>query len=172
MAGPRSTFVAGAVTKRRRSKACPQGQGCPVAFCRAGCLRSGRNVIGYLPFALRANADLTGELVAPASYGADQVAVRAKRFAQSDDFARQSALVDNAALPGDLQELVLADNRPRGFDQRHQHIKGAAAERYRPAVGYQLAAMREDAEVAKFDDRQRIRLANHERDYKPYFMRA
>jgi hypothetical protein len=35
-----------------------------------------------------------------------------------------------------------------------------------------LAAMREDAEVAKFDARRRGRLANHGGDYKPYFMKA
>jgi hypothetical protein len=30
-------------------------------------------------------------------------------------------------------------------------------------VGEQLAAMRQDAEVAKFDDRRRVRQANHDR---------
>ena len=46
-------------------------------------------------------------------------------------------------------------NPPGGFDQRHQHISRAVAERYRLAVGEQLAAMRKDAVVAKLDDRRR-----------------
>src|SRR5208282_961477 len=32
--------------------------------------------------------------------------------------------------------------------------------------------MRKDAEVAKFDDRRRVRLANHEPEYKPYSHRV
>jgi hypothetical protein len=70
----------------------------------------------------------------------------------------------NAVIsPDTAQQLVLDDHRSRGFDQRHQHIEGAVAETYRPAVGEQLAAMRGDAEVAKFDDRRRVGLAKHGR---------
>jgi hypothetical protein len=42
-------------------------------------------------------------------------------------------------------------------------IEGASAEPYRPAFGEQLAAMRQNAEVAKFDDRRWIRQAKHGR---------
>jgi hypothetical protein len=45
-------------------------------------------------------------------------------------------------LPDAAQELSLADHRPRGLDERHQHVESAAAERYRPAIGEQLAVMR------------------------------
>jgi len=62
-----------------------------------------------------------------------------------------------------FQQLVLADHGPGGFDQRQQHVEGTATEGYRPAVGEKLAAMREDAEVAKFDARRRVGLAKHGR---------
>jgi hypothetical protein len=65
--------------------------------------------------------------------------------------------------PDPAQQLVLADHSPRLVDQRHQQVEGAAAESYRPAFGEQLAAMRQDAEVAKSDDRRRVRQADHGR---------
>jgi len=66
-----------------------------------------------------------------------------------------------------FQQLVLADHGPGGFDQRQQHIEGTATEGYRPAIGKQLTAMREDAEVVELDARRRVGLANHARDCKP-----
>jgi hypothetical protein len=110
-----------------------------------------------------ARADLAAELVAPPGDRADQPAVGCKDFAQRSDLARQPVLVDNPALPDAAQELVLADDRPRRLDQRHQHIESPSAKPYRPAVGEQLAAMRQDTEVAKFDDRRRVGKANHGR---------
>jgi hypothetical protein len=52
----------------------------------------------------------------------------------------------------------MGNSRPR-----QQQVEGAAAERYRPAFGEQFAAMRQDAEVAKFDNRRRVRQADHGR---------
>ena len=127
-----------------------------------------------LPFAnIRGSrTDLTGELVASPGDCPDQLAVGAKGFAKRDNLAREPVLFDDPALPNLVQQLVLADHRSRGFDQRHQHIESPAAEGYRPAFGEQLAAMREDAEVAEFDARRRVGRANHGRDYKPYSIKS
>jgi hypothetical protein len=65
-------------------------------------------------------------------------------------------LIDDPALPDAAQERVLPDHCSRRLNQRQQYIERAAAERYRPAVGEQLAAMRKDAEVAEFDARRRV----------------
>ena len=73
----------------------------------------------------------------------------------------QPVFLDDPARPDPAQQLVLADHSPWRLDQRQQQVEGASAEPYRPAFGEQLAAMRQDAEVAKFDDRRRVRQANH-----------
>jgi len=44
-------------------------------------------------------------------------------------------LIDDPAWPDAARERVLADHHPQRLDQRHQHVEGAAAEPYRPAVG-------------------------------------
>jgi hypothetical protein len=75
--------------------------------------------------------------------------------------ARLPVLVDDPALPDAAQKPVLADHRPRRLNQRHQHVE--RARRALSAIGEQLAAMRQDAEAAKFDDRWRVRQANHGR---------
>src|SRR6516164_10604559 len=139
------------------------GRRCSVAFCRAGWFRRGRNRIGCPRFALRTNADLTGELVALAGNRLDQVAVRSKRLAQRPNLALQPVFLDDPARPDPAQQLVLAKYSPRRLKQRHQQVEGASAEPYRPAFGEQLAAMRQDAEAAKFDDRRRVGQANHDR---------
>src|SRR5262245_58213362 len=66
----------------------------------------------------------------------------------------------------------LLTTAPGGFDQRQQHIEGTATECDRPAVGEKLAAMRQDAEVAEFDDRRRFGQAKHGGDYKPYSIKS
>jgi hypothetical protein len=102
-------------------------------------------------------------LVASPGDRPDQLSVGAKRFAERDNLARQSVLLDDPARPDEPPEFVFADDRPRRFDPRHQHIERPVAEPYRPAFGEQLAAMRQYAEVAKFDDRRLVRQANHGR---------
>ena len=91
----------------------------------------------------------------------DQLAVRPEGFAQRGNLALQPVFLDDPARPDPAQQLVLADHSPRRLDQRQQQVEGASAEPYRPAFGEQLAAMRQDAEVAKFDDRRRVRRASH-----------
>jgi hypothetical protein len=66
-------------------------------------------------------------------------------------------------LPDAAQELVLANDRPRRLDQRHKHVESPPAEPYWPIIGEQLAAMRQDSEVAEFDERRRVGQANHDR---------
>jgi len=48
------------------------------------------------------------------------------------------------ASPDAAHQLVLADDRPRRLDQRHQQIESASAEFDRPAIREKFAAMRHD----------------------------
>ena len=57
---------------------------------------------------------------------------------------------------GQVHQRVFADDSPLPLDKRHQHIKGARAERDRPTVHEELAAMRPKLEVAELDDRRRF----------------
>ena len=68
----------------------------------------------------------------------------------------QIALFDDPARPDAADQLVFADDRPIGLDQRNEHIEATAAELYRPAVGKNFAAMRHDPETAELDARQRL----------------
>jgi hypothetical protein len=108
-------------------------------------------------------ADLAGELVALPGYHLDQVAVGPEGLAQRPNLALQPVFLDDPARPNPAQQLVLTEHSPRRLDQRQQQVEGSPAELYRPAFGEQLAAKRQDAEVAKFDDRRRVRQANHDR---------
>ena len=58
--------------------------------------------------------------------------------------------------PGAADQLVLANDLPVSLDQRHQHVVGPAAELYRPVVGENFAAMRQDPETAELDARRRF----------------
>jgi hypothetical protein len=61
--------------------------------------------------------------------------------------------------PGQIRRnsSSLPTTSPGCLERRQQQVKGASAELYRAAFGEQLAAMRQDTEVPKFDDRPRIR---------------
>jgi hypothetical protein len=73
------------------------------------------------------------------------------------------ALFDDPARPDAADQLVLPDHHSVRLDQRHQQIKGAAAESYRPAVGENFAAMRQDPETAELDARRRFGQGIHSR---------
>jgi hypothetical protein len=108
-------------------------------------------------------ADLAGELVASPGNRLDQVAVRSEGLAQTRNLALQPVFLDDPVRPDPAQQLVLADHSPWRLEQRQQQVECASAEPYRPAFGEQLTAIRQDAEAAKFDDRRRVRQANHDR---------
>ena len=107
-------------------------------------------------------ADFASKLVASPSDRLDQVAVRSEGLAQGRHLALEPVFLDDPAWPGSAQQLVLADHRPWRLNQRQQQVEGAAAEPCRLAVGEQLPAMRQDAEAAEFDDRRRVKRANHD----------
>src|SRR6516164_2675872 len=104
-------------------------------------------------------ADLAGELVTSPGNRPDQLAVRAKGFAQCGNLALQPVFFDDPVRPDPAQQLVLTNHSPWGLNQRQQQVEGTAAESHRPALDEQLAATRRDAEAAKFDDRRRVRRA-------------
>jgi hypothetical protein len=65
----------------------------------------------------------------------------------------QIVLLDGPVRPHACHQRVLADDRSTRLDYRHQHVKGAPAELDRPAVGEQLAAMRQYPETPERDAR-------------------
>src|SRR6516165_6963041 len=97
----------------------------------------------------------TSELIAAAGDRADQVWV-SQSCTEGRDLGAQIAFFDDPAGPDTADQLVLADNGTAGLDQRQEHIKGASAEFYRPAVGEDFAAMRQDPETAELDARRRF----------------
>ena len=102
-------------------------------------------------------ADLAGELIALPGNRLDQLAVRPEGLAQ-----RRNLVLQPVFRPDPAQQLVLADHSPRRLEQRQQQVEGASAEPYRLAFGEELAAMRQDAEVAELDDRRRVGRAKHD----------
>ena len=115
-----------------------------------------RNLLIWRPLAVHvAPADLSRELVATARDCADQVGV-SQRHAERPDLGAQIALFDDPARPDPADQLVLADDRPVGLDQRHEYVEGAPAEFDRLAVGKNFAAMRQDPETAELDARRRF----------------
>jgi hypothetical protein len=97
----------------------------------------------------------TRELVAAPGDCADEVRVR-QRHAERPDLGAQIALFDDPARPDAANQLVFADDRAVGLDQRHEYVEGAPAEFDRPAVGKNFAAMRQDPETAELDARRRF----------------
>jgi len=77
-----------------------------------------------------------------------------QRYAQRLDLGAQITLFDDPAGPSAADQLVLADDCSVRLDQCHQHVEGAPAELYRPAVGKNFAAMRQDPEAADLDARR------------------
>ena len=70
------------------------------------------------------------------------------------DLCSQVAFFDDPARPNAAHQLIFADDRPVGLDQCYEHVVGAPAELYRPAVGKNFAAMRQDPETAELDARR------------------
>jgi hypothetical protein len=95
------------------------------------------------------------ELVSPTGDGADQVWVT-QGDAQRPDLRAQIAFFDDPARPNAADQHVLVDERSVRLDQHHQHVEGAPAEFYRPAISEHFAAMRQDPETAELDARRRF----------------
>jgi hypothetical protein len=117
-----------------------------------------------------AGAHLGGELIAATGDRTDQVGV-GQSYAERPDLGAQIALFDDPTRPGAADQLVFADDGPVGLDQRHKHVEGAPAELYRPTVGKNFAAMRQDPETAELDARRRFGHGIHGGDSSGAFTR-
>ena len=62
-------------------------------------------------------------------------------------------LLSDAVGPHALHQRVFAYDRAARLDQRYQYIEGACAELERPAVGEQLAALRQHPEAPELHAR-------------------
>jgi hypothetical protein len=72
----------------------------------------------------------------------------------SVDLRVQIILLDDPARPDAADQLVFADDGPVGLDQHHEHIESTPAELYRPAVGENFAALRQDPETTELEARR------------------
>ncbi|HTW51375.1 MAG TPA: hypothetical protein VME45_05710 [Stellaceae bacterium] len=95
----------------------------------------------------RQNADPAGELISAPGHRADQLAVGAQRSAQRRDLGLQRVFLDDPVGPDARHQRVLGDDGAASLEQRQQHVKGAATELQRPAVGEQFAALRRQEET-------------------------
>ena len=68
----------------------------------------------------------------------------------------QIVLLDDPTRPDPADQIGLADDRPVGLDERDEHIESAPAELYRPTVGENFAALRQDSETAELEARWRF----------------
>jgi hypothetical protein len=95
-------------------------------------------------------AEHAGEAVAAAEFGADDIAVRAERFAQCGDLNLEVLFRDHDARPYTAEELLLSDKRAIGLHEDQNEIESAGAEFDRNPVGKQLPLAQQDAETAEF----------------------
>jgi hypothetical protein len=109
---------------------------------------------GALVQACRQNPDLAGELVTASRDCADELALRREGGAQRRNLGCHTIFPDDPARPHARHQRVLADDGSAALDQRHQHVERAPAELDRPAVGEQLAAVRQQLEATERDTRR------------------
>lgn len=69
---------------------------------------------------LRRLANVVHELIAAASDRPDQIAVGAQCFSQYGNPGLEIVLLDNPTRPHTADQLVLADDRSPGLDERHE----------------------------------------------------
>jgi hypothetical protein len=120
------------------------GIGLRGCYCRAGI---GLRVSGY-------GADFAGELVTASGHGADQIAVRAEGRAQCRNLPLEIIFLDDPIGPHARHQRILGNHCSVRLDQRHQHVERATAELDRPAIGEQLAVMRQQEETPERDARR------------------
>jgi hypothetical protein len=127
------------------------GIGRRSCYCRAGI---GLRVSGY-------GADFAGELVTASGHGTDQIAIRTESGAQRRNLPLEIIFLDDPIGPHARHQRILRNHCATRLDQRHQHVEGATAELDRPAIGEQLAAMREKEETPERDARRCFRNGMH-----------
>ena len=69
-----------------------------------------------------------GEAIPVTGHRSDQVTISTKGAPQRTNLHLQFVFLDNSIGPDPAQQLVLAQHRPAGIDQRQQHIDGPCPE--------------------------------------------
>jgi hypothetical protein len=108
---------------------------------------------GALVWGRLQNAALAGELVAVAGDRVDQLALRPESGAQRLNLGVQIFLLDDPIEPHARHQRILAEDSSARLDQ---HVESAPAEVDRPAVGEELAAMRQHPQTTERDARRRF----------------
>ncbi|HUB49483.1 MAG TPA: hypothetical protein VMB73_31300 [Acetobacteraceae bacterium] len=78
---------------------------------------------------------MAGEAIPVAGHGPDQVTIGTEGAPQRTNLHLQVVFLDNGIGPDPVQQLVLAQHRPAGIDQRQQHIDGPCPEVQFQAIG-------------------------------------
>jgi len=82
------------------------------------------------------------------------MAIRTESGAQSRDLPLEIIFLDDPIGPHARHQRILGNDRSVCLDQCHQYLECAPAELDRPAVGEQLAAMRQQQETPERDLRR------------------
>jgi hypothetical protein len=98
-------------------------------------------------------AENAGEAVAAAEFRADDIAVRAERFAQRGDLDLEVLFRHHYARPHTAEELVLGDERAVGLQKDQKQIESARAELDRNSAGKQLPLAQKHAKTAEYESR-------------------
>ena len=96
-------------------------------------------------------AQYANEPVAAPKFCADEIAVRAERFAQYGDVNLQVLFRYYDARPHPVEKLLLCDERAVGLQQGQKEAEGASAKLDRNTVGEQPPLAQQYAETAEFD---------------------
>jgi hypothetical protein len=105
------------------------------------------------PVRRRIRAEHAGESVAAAEFGADDIAVRAERFAQCGDLNLEVLLRHHDIRPHTVDELLLGEEQAVSLQEGQKQIEGAGAELDWNTVGEQLPLAQQHAETAEFESR-------------------
>jgi hypothetical protein len=105
------------------------------------------------PVRRRIRAEHAGESVAAAEFGADDIAVRAERFAQCGDLNLEVLLRHHDIRPYPTDELLLGEEQAVSLQEGQKQIEGARAELDWNTVGEQLPLAQQHAETAEFESR-------------------
>jgi len=96
-------------------------------------------------------AQYANEPVAAPEFCADEIAVRAERFAQRGDLNLEVLFRHNNARPHPAEQLSFRDELAVGLQQDQKEVEGASAKLDRNTVGEQPPPAQQYAETAEFD---------------------
>jgi len=107
-----------------------------------------------------ARTNFAPELVTATNNIPNEVVIR-ESLAERLYLGVKIVVLDDPARPDPAHQLVFADDRPAGLDQHYENVESTPAESYRPTIGENFAALRQDPETTEFEARRRFGYGIH-----------